>query len=82
MLPDFKSGDFVSVEFCHFEDVAAGESVIFWHGGVRDYVHHRTVERDYTGRWVTRGDNNPTIDTGRMTSADFVGRPALTFVPR
>ena len=82
MLPTFKSGDFISVEFCRFDEVASGETVIFWHDGTHAYVHHRTSHRDETGRWVTRGDNNPGADSGRMSAPDFVGRTALTFVPR
>lgn len=74
MLPTFKSGDFVSVELCRFEDVGAGDTVIYWHEATKAYVHHRAVQRDMTGLWITRGDNNPTIDTGHMSSAQFVGR--------
>lgn len=75
MLPLFAERETVALELCRFSDLAPGNTVIFWHDGTQQYVHHELWfrnERD--GRWHTRGINNPRLDTGRMTSDEFVGR--------
>lgn len=74
MLPTYKSGEIVTLELCDYQSVGAGATVIFWHEEIKTFLHHRLVGRDHTGRWITRGDNNPGIDRGHMSRADFVGR--------
>lgn len=74
MLPTFGVAETVALELCAFSDLKAGDTVVYWHDGGRLWVHHRLEGRDQTGRWVTRGDNNPNIDRGHMTSDEFIGR--------
>jgi hypothetical protein len=74
MLPTFAEVEFVEVELCRFGDLRANDTVIFWHDGAKRFVHHRLVERDATGRWVSRGDNNALNDAGHITADEFVGR--------
>lgn len=75
MLPTFAVVEEVQLELCAFSDLRARDTVIFWHDQSRQWVHHRLDYRDpRDGRWVTRGDNNRGVDTGRMTSDEFAGR--------
>lgn len=75
MLPTFGEAEVVMVELCRFGDLRTGDTVIYWHDGTRQFVHHRLMQRDATdGRWLCRGDNNPGQDTGRFTADEFVGR--------
>lgn len=75
MLPTFGETETVQLELCRFADLRTGDTVIYWHDGVRQFIHHRLIQRDARdGRWLTRGDNNPGQDIGRFTSDEFVGR--------
>lgn len=75
MLPTFAEAEVVTLELCRFDELRAGDTVIFWHEGVRGYIHHRLSHRDETtNRWRTKGDNNATADTGLLTPSVFVGR--------
>ncbi len=74
MLPTFGDGELVTLEICPFSALRGNDTVVYWHDGIREYIHHRLDGRDDTGRWVTRGDNNGNIDRGHMTSDEFVGR--------
>jgi len=75
MLPTFSEWETVRLELCKFSDLRAGDTVIYWHDGMRMWVHHRLTHRDaIDGRWHTRGDNNAWPDPGRMTSDEFIGR--------
>ena len=75
MLPTFAASEVVTIEHCDFSDLRPGDTVIYWHGGVRGYIHHRVFQRDeVTNRWKTKGDNNAGMDTGLLTRDVFVGR--------
>lgn len=75
MLPTFNQVERVRLELCAYGDLAARDTVIFWHDRTSQYVHHRLIERDATtNRWITRGDNNQGRDTGLMTADEFIGR--------
>ena len=75
MLPTFAESEVVTIEHCDFSDLRPGDTVIYWHEGVRGYIHHRVFQRDeLTGRWKTKGDNNAGMDTGLLTRDVFVGR--------
>ncbi len=74
MLPTFSADEMVLLEMCAFEDLQAGQPIIYWHTESQQYVHHRLVERDQTGQWLVRGDNNTGNDRGRVTADEFVGR--------
>lgn len=75
MLPTFANGEAVRMELCGFDDLAPGDTVIYWHEGVSAYVHHRLILReDTTNRWKAKGDNNAGLDTGLVTRDVFVGR--------
>lgn len=75
MLPTFSERETVGLELCAFSDLRPRDTVIYWHDGARQYIHHRLLYRDQTdGRWVTGGDNNPGRDSGRMTADEFIGR--------
>lgn len=74
MLPAFQDGERIRVEFCRYDDLKGGQTVIRWDGEVKLFVHHRALYRNETGRWVTRGDNNASVDRGVMTPEEFVGR--------
>jgi hypothetical protein len=75
MLPNFGEVERVRLELCAYSDLAARDTVIFWHDRTRQYVHHRLIERDaVTNRWITRGVNNRGADTGLMTADEFIGR--------
>jgi signal peptidase I len=79
MLPTFGSPEVVSLQLCSFDDLLPGDTVVFWHDGIRDFVHHRLVRRDNAGHWICQGDNNPNPDNVRMTREDFVGRTGKLF---
>lgn len=75
MLPTYAEAEVVALELCRFEDLRAGDSIIYWHEGVRAYIHHRLASRDdVTNRWKAKGDNNANLDTGLVTPSVFVGR--------
>lgn len=74
MLPTFAVEETVALDLCPFSALRARDTVIYWHE-TGQFVHHRLSHRDdLTMKWITQGDNNPTHDTGRMTSDEFVGR--------
>ncbi len=75
MLPTFGMSEDFALELCSFSDLKGGDTIVFWHSGVSLYVHHRLDHIDSTtGRWITRGDNNPSVDRGIVSSDQFVGR--------
>jgi hypothetical protein len=74
MLPTYGESEWVEVEFCHYEDLRGGDTVIRWDPVLRIFVHHRLEFRNETGKWQTRGDNNGGSDRGVMTPDEFVGR--------
>jgi hypothetical protein len=76
MLPTFSERETVALDIgTRFSDLQPGDTVIFWHGETRQYVHHRLSHRDtIDGRWHTYGDNNPGRDWGRFTADEFIGR--------
>lgn len=74
MLPTFGVFEQVRLELCRYSDLGAGDTVIYWHDGTRQYIHHRLQYRGPEGRWITAGDNNPAHDTGLFTADEFVGR--------
>jgi hypothetical protein len=75
MLPTFGGFEVIRLEVCRLEDCAARDTVIYWHRGTKQYVHHRLDSRDpTTGLWRARGDNNPGLDSGFVTADVFVGR--------
>ncbi len=75
MLPTFDKFEVIRLEVCRLEDCAARDTVVYWHRGTKQYVHHRLDSRDpTTGLWRARGDNNPGLDSGFVTADVFVGR--------
>jgi len=75
MLPTFAEFEVIRLEVCRLEDCAARDTVIYWHRGLKSFVHHRLEARDdTTGLWKARGDNNPGLDSGFVTADVFVGR--------
>jgi signal peptidase I len=75
MLPTFSDREIVALELCAWNEIGAGDTIIFWNGISREYNHHRIDRFDHlSGRWITRGDNNGGQDMGRMSRDEFVGR--------
>lgn len=84
MQPTFAEREVVALELCPWDELRTGDTVIYWHDLTGQYIHHRIDSYDRnSGRWITRGDNNPGQDTGRMTSDEFIGRThKLLVAPR
>ena len=74
MFPLFHDGEEAGLELCAYNDIRTGDPVQYWHSELGKYICHELVGRDATGRWVTRGINNPGNDRGHMDSSEFVGR--------
>lgn len=75
MLPTYAESEVVTLELCRFDELRAGDTIIYWHEGTRGYIHHRLFQRDaVTNRWKAKGDNNVGLDTGLVTPSVFVGR--------
>lgn len=73
MLPDIRTGDLVVV--VQQDDYAVGD-VVLYRAGTNGAVLHR-IQRLEQGRFVLKGDNNPSEDSARPTLQDIRGRLAL-----
>jgi len=78
MKPTLERGDLLVIQARPEESIILGDIIVFWMMSHPDSpVVHRIVEiiEDQNGgrRFVTRGDNNPSVDRGERTIEDVLG---------
>lgn len=71
-------GDVVFVRKANFNDIQIGDIISFLDINPSDkiygqYVTHRAFNYDGLGGIVTKGDNNPIVDSYSVTSSNFLG---------
>jgi signal peptidase len=79
MEPELKAGDLVIVKEVSAEAIEVGDVIRFRYNGV--YVLHRVIEiHDEDGQitFITKGDNNNTLDPEPISAAEIEGRAVLT----
>jgi hypothetical protein len=82
MRGTFRSGDFLSIESNPIESIKEGDVVVFRTpepGKGNDYIVHRVMSRSSQG-FVTRGDNNPVVDSSEVYREQLIGK--VLFIDR
>jgi len=82
MKGTFRSGDCLVITAVLLSDICPGDIIIYRapnHSGEKDELVHRFVASTPNGL-VTRGDNNPRVDTTLVTAENLMGR--VTHVER
>ena len=75
---DFQKGDLIAIGSIDKSKLKVGDVVTFWTiiEGSKVLNSHRINSIDTSGsttRYITKGDNNPTVDSETITSNDIVG---------
>jgi signal peptidase len=79
MEPELKAGDLVIVKEAPPEAIKVGDVIRFQYNGV--YVLHRVIEINHEDgqiTFITKGDNNNTIDPDPVMADQLEGRAVLT----
>ncbi len=77
MKPTLDESSVVTVETVAFQDLRAGDIVIYRNGSGTPIIH-RLYERHNSG-WLVLGDNNGSVDREAVTRQNFVGRVCAIF---
>ena len=77
MKPTLDENSVVTVEIVKFDDLRAGDIVIYRDNAGLPIVH-RLHQRN-GGRWIVLGDNNSSADRETVTQTNLVGRVCAIF---
>lgn len=74
MLPAIPFDSTLPVKAVPFDQLKAGDVVIYWNVWAGCYVHHRILKRSRVSHgWVAKGDNNSRADRGLVTARNYCG---------
>lgn len=77
MKPTLDESSVVTVETVAYNDLRAGDIVIYRHSSGTPIIH-RLFEQSRSG-WLVLGDNNGSVDREAVTRHNFVGRVCAIF---
>ena len=77
MKPTLDENSVVAIETVKFEDLRAGDIVIYRDAAGLPIVHRLHQKAD--DRWIVLGDNNSAVDRETVSAANLVGRVCAIF---
>lgn len=81
MLPTLEINSMNIIKNCGVQDVYMNDIVVYWSDDLRINIIHRVIDIKYEDgekKFITKGDNNPVVDSGYVTSDNIVGKVVLT----